>query len=66
MTKIEEDMPEETVPKTDKSDEACSMRKQVQKKPDGRTIIFYSFVDSSEPNCEAKSMTELNTSKLEA
>ena len=59
-------MPGETVPKTDKSDEACSMRKRVQKKPDGRTIIFYSFVSSSEPNCEGNGMTELNTSKLEA
>jgi hypothetical protein len=65
MTKIEEDMPGETVPKIEKSDEVCSMRKQVQKKTDGRTIIFYSFVTSSAPKCEAKSVTELNTSKLE-
>ncbi len=59
-------MPGEMVSKTDKAGDPPSMRKQVQKKPDGRTIIFYSFVNSTEPDCEANRVTELNTSKLEA
>jgi hypothetical protein len=58
-------MPDETVSKTDKNGKPGVMRKQVQKKPDGRTIIFYSFAAPDSADCEAMTVTELNTSKLE-
>jgi predicted CopG family antitoxin len=58
-------MPEELVLKPEKSGNSELMKKLVQKKADGRTIIFYSFAKAASTDCEGKIVTERNTSSIE-